>query len=603
MMQSTKIPWSWVATNVARILIEYPTGLTHVILYSILELQWEKNFLKKFKGFDSEFSTIQAVYDCRKADTFLLEVKVTQWVPIPQSTIFKVTVSDAGREMDLLMHPKFSEWIESGFLQNKNLRMVCPPKINSPVKSEDRRLRTALIPPTELLLIMLNREDRVFVQSRFKTKLRDSTDLFWLKIIHTEQTNQEGADIYLSDMSSDAPPIILSLDKQQASLTFIFRRNDYLGLSQPKIVRGDPQPMNPSGTILYYTNQTVIFLMPEVEAQAADLAKINLSSYVSSQGSSLNNSAKDIAERDEEGFIDCSIYEPRIFVNDLVHCMLSVTLLGKVVGLAKNNPFNKNGKRMSRYALKIADTTGTIDITLWEEAGYDSRTLRIGQYILLEQLVTSDSHQNEQKRIWYVNGSTVCGTRLYNISSITSLLTTSSFRQLIPLWHAKESKLDHFQIEATIIGWELHSRIKQEEIMYTDKSQDISILPSKHIVTLAHTTCLLPLSATDVECEFCGCPIENELTHIFRPKSAVGLEEEGWIEWILDDGTSTCHAFGGEESLLNYTAHRYSQLLPSNQINLLNNLIGASIVASVTDTEMSCCRLEQIAVVEPTINE
>lgn len=85
---------------------------------------------------------------------------------------------------------------------------------------------------------------------------------------------------------------------------------------------------------------------------------------------------------------------------------------------------------MSRYALKIADTTGnnylkkksytdkknqgTIDITLWEEAGYDSRTLRIGQYILLEQLVTSDSHQNEQKRIWYVNGSTVCGTRLYN---------------------------------------------------------------------------------------------------------------------------------------------------------------------------------------------
>lgn len=42
MMQSTKIPWSWVATNVARILIEYPTGLTHVILYSILELQVKK---------------------------------------------------------------------------------------------------------------------------------------------------------------------------------------------------------------------------------------------------------------------------------------------------------------------------------------------------------------------------------------------------------------------------------------------------------------------------------------------------------------------------------------------------------------------------------
>lgn len=34
--------------------------------------------------------------------------------------------------------------------------------------------------------------------------------------------------------------------------------------------------------------------------------------------------------------MDCSNYIPRIYVSDLVHCMLNVTLLGKVVGLAKN---------------------------------------------------------------------------------------------------------------------------------------------------------------------------------------------------------------------------------------------------------------------------
>ncbi|KAG0741427.1 hypothetical protein G6F62_002823 [Rhizopus arrhizus] len=613
MIQSAKIPWSWIAVQVARILIEYPTGLTHVILLAILELEWEKTFLKKFKGFDSDFGTIQAVYDCVTAETFLLEVKVIYCEPIPSGTTFKITVTDEIREMDILMHPKFTPWIENmGFIHNRKIRIVCPPKVNTPIQDRSphipRRLYTALIPPTELLLLMLTRKDKAFVQSRF-TKLRDAESTswhVWLKIIHVEHTkqNKHRIDVYLADMSSDALPVILSLYDDQTHLASIFRRNDYMALSNPAHTHTGPQPMNPSGIVLEYTNDTVIFLMPEAEAQAAGLAKMNLSSYMSSQdSSSLASLRKEIIERDEEGFMDCSNYEPRIFVSDLVHCMLNVTLLGKVVGLAKNNPFYKNGKRMDRYALKIADMTGTMDITLWEEAGHGSRTLRIGQYILLEQLVTSDKHQSGQKKVWYVNGSTVCGTKLYNISTITALLTSSSFRIPAPLWHAKESGSDHFQIEAMVIGWELHTFINNQETVYTNESQDILIQPSQHIVSLSHTTCLLPLSATEKECEFCGYPTENEVVHIFRPKSANGREDEGWIEWVLDDGTSICRAFGGEESLLNTTAQRYSQLLPSNQINMLNDVIGLSIFCSLTDTERSCYRLEQIAVVEPTLNE
>ncbi|KAI9279281.1 hypothetical protein BY458DRAFT_545184 [Sporodiniella umbellata] len=598
MKQSAKIPWSWVARHVAETLLGYPTGLTDAVLIAMLELQWEKDFLKKYKGFGSDFGTVYAVYDSKLPEAFLLEVSANEWQLIPSSCIFKLAVSDGGRQMDLLMHPKFSPWIESPFFQDRKLRMICPPKANSPVYSEDHRLSVALIPPTELIIIMLDRKDSTFVSSRFG-KLRDTSNL-WSKIIHTEKTS-EGSDIYLSDMSSDALPVVFSLSKSQEGLSSLFRRNDYLGLFQPEIVQGPPQSANPSGTVLYYTSQTVIFLMPEVEAKAANLAKANLSSYVSSQDSSLN-SHKEIVERDEEGFMDCSTYESRIFINDLTYCMLNVTLFGKVVGLAKNNPFlPKNGKKMNRYALKIADTTGTMDITLWEESGYSSRELRVGQYILLNQLVTSD--RQHDKKIWYVNGSAVCGTKLYNISTITSVLTTTSFRHPIPLWYAKESKLDHFQVEATIVGWELHSQINQKKVIYTDKSQEISILPSQHITSLAHVACLLPLLSTDEECEFCGCLIENELTHVFRPKPDAGDEKEGWIEWILDDGTSTCHAFGGEESLLNITAHRYSQLLQANQIDLLNSLIGVSIISSVTDTECSCYRLEQTIFVEPTLNE
>lgn len=58
------------------------------------------------------------------------------------------------------------------------------------------------------------------------------------------------------------------------------------------------------------------------------------------------------------------------------------------------------------------------------------------------------------------------------------------------------------------------------------------------------------------ECEFCGCQIQkNEVVQVFRPKPAVADKMttrsergwEGWVEWILDDGTSTCKLYGGEE--------------------------------------------------------
>lgn len=60
------------------------------------------------------------------------------------------------------------------------------------------------------------------------------------------------------------------------------------------------------------------------------------------------------------------------------------------------------------------NTKGTMDITLWEEAGHDSRKLRVGQYVLLEQLATSDIQLSDLQKVWYVNGSVICGTKVYN---------------------------------------------------------------------------------------------------------------------------------------------------------------------------------------------
>ncbi|KAI8992086.1 hypothetical protein BDF20DRAFT_904391 [Mycotypha africana] len=613
LVTAARIPWSWVAVNVAETLSQYPTGITMTVLLSILEL-------KKHCLFIYCFSSIQAVYDSTAAEYFLLEVKTKSWE--------KSSVTDDSnmRDLDLYMHPKYNRWItyrvECGqqenhsqllFFKDRKIRMICPPKANSPVinRYEDttlpRRYRVALIPPTELLLIMLNRNDKEFVLKEFPHKIKHIYDpdlsnnksfeaglSLWLKIIHVEvvvhqnptpnlllasnddgrMTKAQRTDLYLIDMSSDCMPVVLSLFDDQTQLASIFKRNDYIGIYRPVMQNQQQQQSDipssqPQEVILELGGETVIFLMPEKEAQDANLAKVNLATQIidESQGTVKTDPKNEITERDEEGFMDCSSYMPRIYVKDLVHRMLNVTLLGKVIGLANN--------KMDRYALRIADNTGVMDVTLWEDAGRESRKLRLGQYILLDRLVTSDRHKS--RNIWYVNGSAVCGTKLYNISTLSSLLSSSSFRSIIPLWHAKETKSDQFQAEGVIIGWKLH----------------------------LHTNCLLPLKKHhEAHCDFCGVPVQNNHVLVFRPRPThpkkSGEEWEGWIEWRFDDGTSSCNIYGGEEFLMNITAHHFRNMSQQSQIRLLNSVIGVSIRCTLSGNGASSYRLDQLAFLEPT---
>ncbi|CAO3650509.1 unnamed protein product [Mucor hiemalis] len=553
------------------------------------------------------------------------------------------------------MHPKFSVWISypknSQFFKNRKIRMICPPKANTPIANRyndmtlDRRHRVALIPPTEDLIIMLNRQDKLFVQEEFSDRIKDikNTDnsyKLWLKIIHVEQVSHISTkksatvdgkkrcrtDVYLIDMSSDCSKAILSLYDNQSELLSVFRRNDYIGFAHPSIqsARGEGQE-----ALFEYSSDSVIFLMPEKEAQEAGLAKTNLTSMIEEEEdeSISDTTKKDIVERDEEDFMNCSSYQPRIQIKDLSHRMLNVTLYGKVVALADNNPFikqNETGKPMDRFALRIADSTGTMDITLWDTIGRGTRKFKIGQYVLLDQLVASDRHERNNKRVWYMNGSAVCGTKIYNISTLSALLSSPIFRSITPLWHAKETKMDHFQVEGTIIGWELHLPSKNEDQfvlsdVYSSNSStsnaalndvdfmDVSL--GRCITVAAHAECLLPhKSEYQTKCEFCGCQIGNEVAQIFRPKPGVtdrsGREWEGWIEWRLDDGTSTCNIFGGEETLLNITAHHFKPMSHKSQITLLDSVIGLPILCSLSGSSTSTTyRLDQMALLEPTQQE
>lgn len=185
---------------------------------------------------------------------------------------------------------------------------------------------------------------------------------------------------------------------------------------------------------------------------------------------------------------------------------------------------------------------------------------------------------------------------------MSSLLSSTSFRSIEPLWHAKETKNDHFQVEGIITGWELHLKsIEPDQFVLSDEYSSSQVVLvngdsqysnetkvdfldyslGERITTIARklkvrktekmsvtqpsfflsdTGCLLPQKyERQVDCKFCGCQIGNDVVHIFRPKPTVAaatggkkLSDErggwqGWIEWRLDDGTSTCKVFGGEE--------------------------------------------------------
>lgn len=134
-----------------------------------------------------------------------------------------------------------------------------------------------------------------------------------------------------------------------------------------------------------------------------------------------------------------------------------------------------------------------MDITLWECSGRDSRKIRVGQYILLDNLVTSDKNESGNKRVWYVNGSVVLGTKMYNgkrkkkkekgrkkkersdnvilVSTLSSLLTSHEFRNIIPLWYSKEMKMDHFQVEGTITGWEFYLKTQAQFVLSSSNTR------------------------------------------------------------------------------------------------------------------------------------
>ncbi|KAI8874997.1 hypothetical protein K501DRAFT_203510, partial [Backusella circina FSU 941] len=553
----------------------------------------------------------------------------------------QITVTDelTFRYLDIYMHPKYNHWIatnaEYNTLKGRTLRIICGTKIlplvNNHYSNEDlpRHARVALMPPTQYLIIVLNQQDKPFIKANFHDRIGKDTPphRLWLKVIYVEHyehdspnaslnASQEGlknrrTDLFLNDMSSDAEPILLSLFDEQTLMASMIKRNDYIALYDPKLsTRMTESQMQQADIVFEFTSDTVIFLMPEKEAQDAGLAKVDLASVVLEEEESMergiSNPKKVITQRDEEGFMDCTSYSDRIYINQLQHNMINVALLGRIVAVADNNPFMKDNEKMNRYAMKIADATGVVDITLWEAAGHDSRALLPGQYVLLSRLSTSNKYKTSKGTTWYVNGSAACGTKVYNVSTLSSLLSSSSFRVFSTIYDAKKKKRDHFQAEVMITGWELHIKSSDPRFVLSDEYTQIQ--DSADLIQDDFSNCLRPVDARDkINCKFCGCSIhQQDKVEVFRHKpdtsDVIANDWQGWIEWRLDDGSDWCRASGGEELLLRTAPRRFMDMSHEAQVSLLDSVVGNQIICSLSVSCIVNYTLNQLYFLSPTLS-
>lgn len=62
------------------------------------------------------------------------------------------------------------------------------------------------------------------------------------------------------------------------------------------------------------------------------------------------------------------------------------------------------------------------------------------------------------------------------VSTLNCLLSSSCFRSITPLWHVKEKKNDHFQVEGIIVGWELYLRSK-DRVLCDEYTSNASSVP------------------------------------------------------------------------------------------------------------------------------
>ncbi|ORX48874.1 hypothetical protein DM01DRAFT_1115119 [Hesseltinella vesiculosa] len=386
------------------------------------------------------------------------------------------------------------------FAFDRRVYLYCNGAVSSVSNKRESDHRQIYLPPTNLCLWQLKATDAHWVKSVFddtfastiapqsmvaKMKNRKLHRL-WLRVIHVEQNvgyqtsshthpspvlksrfdlssqmheKRDRTDIYVLDNSNDTEHALISLYDTQCKLASCLQRGQYIGLYNPLLAEHLTQSQASQTDLVFEcSDDTLLFVMSGEDANRTGLA-IQESTSSNERCSFMHQPSQQTSEsldHDQDGLLDCKNSVSHMFIKDLRPSMVNVTLYGSVIAKAGNHPLIKDGKTMDRYAIRLEDETGTIDITLWEDAGQYVKKIDIGQSVLITGLSTSlkQSSKRHEVTTWFVNGSKVCGTMIFNLSLLECLLNGECFRQLVPLHNIQGE--GQWQTRARIVGWDLH---------------------------------------------------------------------------------------------------------------------------------------------------
>ncbi|KAI9287719.1 hypothetical protein BC943DRAFT_199455 [Umbelopsis sp. AD052] len=615
------------------------------------------------------YHSIDHIYNGSFSSDCILEVTIEKFYYIPGTCFTVLVVSDntSVRKVELLLHQKYTfllgnhvQTSSRPFLEKRKVKLAVVGVVvsKSSIESlsgfqpqDDEKMarvsKLPRIPPTEQLVFLLSATyDRAFVTSQFGSdclsNLRASHTRrykLWLKILHIDKAahtssaaaygNNRGQylKLYLCDTSDEGSGAILTLYDYQISLSSMLKKGDFIGLYHPGLIESstESQTLGDGGVLLEYTNETVIFCMTEQDAEAAELTNL-MKRYPSSDPSRSEKSASQAANSivsqlsdlagDSKDVMDCRMYKKRVYIKNLRSHMINITLFGRIVAMANNNPYRggKGDQPMDRYAIRLVDETAQIDVTLWEAVGHRSRRLREGHYVLITGLSTSKMYKDSNgQTTWYVNGSTSCGTEIINVSTIQCLLASSCFRKIVGL--NTISNYEQCHVCATVTGWYIsdengerrlwEGEIKEDGTVIEDKNSGVRL---SHTKCYGHKSCLRSVTVADEGqlpyCSFCACSVYNQqdLVRIFAGE----LDEEGAVlYWTLDDGTGeVVFAEAGQDisaEFLNSTASQFLTLGIKGQLQALDSVVGKEYWMSMNQVAEGCWRIELVVPTEPSL--
>ncbi|KAJ1976381.1 hypothetical protein H4R35_002725 [Dimargaris xerosporica] len=425
----------------------------------------------------------------------------------------------------------------------------------------------------------------------------------WVKvnmITAPRSTQQDGhlkkTQIFVSDpstQSAQGQPVALVVWDEQLPLATMLGKGDYLGIYHPTIqahallAAVNAAPDSPEAVVeLEYGPQTILFFIPR-SRQVSTAPATTTTAPRPTQGTQETSSQLTLpfATVDEYGVMDCTNYPHRLRVADLQPRMSGMTLVGQIVAVSQNMFIEKQGQRVDRFALRVQDETGIFDVTCWESLGLQAAQCRVGEWVLLSNMVTSESHQSHSAdsagegdgggglQPFFANLSELSQSRVRTIDTRRGFLSCSYLRRLTPLRNACQVPLLHARVVVT--GWKARERIRAPR--YAPVPND-----PLGLMAYAHRPCQhsLSLRGTDYYCTICDIIVNN----------ASDVTQHLRILWTVDDGTKAWEVeaqWNASQDLLGVSAEEFARHKHAKQRYILNATRGQSYYITMLQVQSS----------------